>query len=51
MSENIIDMNITDFSKKYPTTTTSLIILNTAKIGYEDIIETIINDYKKILLQ
>lgn len=47
MSENIIDMNITDFSKKYPTSTTSLIILNTAKIGYEDIIETIINDYKK----
>jgi hypothetical protein len=47
MSENIIDMNITDFSKKYPTSTTSLIILNTAKIGYEDIIETIISDYKK----
>jgi len=46
MSDNIIDMNIMDFNKKYPTST-SLITLNTSKIGYEDIMETIINDYKK----
>lgn len=45
MSENIIDMNITDFSKKYPNT--NLITINSSKIGYDDIIETIINDYRQ----
>ena len=41
--ELLIDINIEDFNKKYKNK--SLIKIN--KIGYENIIETIINKYKK----
>lgn len=45
MGDNIIDMNINDFNKKFPNT--NLIKIGSSKIGYDDIIETIINDYRK----
>jgi len=39
----IIDMEIKDFNKNYPNK--SLVKIN--KIGYDDIIDTIINQYKR----
>jgi len=40
---NIIDMDLNSFIKTYP----NKVLIKNNKIGYDDIIETIINEYKK----